>query len=168
MVVSDPDGSASQAGFGDLVAGVKYRLLDESPAVPVVGGAVTVRVPTGAPERGLGAEDVDVTVLGIVGKRVASFLLHGNVGYRFVTENRRLDVWIVAASVEYELSKRVSLVGEALGFLPTHGDEEATARWRAGITYSVRDNVKLDAAVGHGLTRDSPRTLVTVGVTIGF
>ena len=168
VVVSDPDGSASQAGFGDVVAGLKYRLIDEAAAMPAVAGAVTVRLPTGDAERGLGDEDVDVTVLGIVGKRVASFLLHGNVGYRFVTADRRLDMWIVAASVEYQLNTRLSLVGEALGFLPADGDQDATGRFRAGVVYSVRDNVKLDAAVGHGFTGDSPRALVTVGVTIGF
>jgi hypothetical protein len=151
-----------------VVAGLKYRLLDESPALPAVGGVVTVRLPTGDAERGLGEDDVDVTVLGVVGKRVASFIVHGNVGYRFVTADRRLDAWIVSASVEYVLSERLALVGEALGFLPAHVSENATARWRAGITYSVRDNVKLDAAVGHGLTRESPRTLVTLGVTLGF
>jgi hypothetical protein len=109
-----------------------------------------------------------VTVLGIVGKRIEPFVLHGNVGYRFVTANRRLDVCIVAASVEYQLSTRLSLVGEALGFRPADGDQDASGRFRAGVVYSMRDNVRLDAAVGRGFTRDSPRALVTVGVTIGF
>lgn len=168
VVVSDPDAASSRAGFGDVVAGLKYRVIDETPAVPAAGGVVTVRLPTGDPARGLGEEDVDVTVLGIVGKRVAALVLHGNVGYRFVTADRSLDVWIAAASLEYQLSARWSLVGEALGFLPTHPDQDATARWRAGFTYAVRDNVKLDAAVGHGLTRESSRALLTVGVTIGF
>lgn len=168
VVVSDPDGSSLQAGFGDVIAGLKYSIVDETPAVPAVAGAVTVRLPSGDPDRGLGEDGVDVTVLGIVGKRVEPFVLHGNVGYRFVTADRSLDMWIVAASVEYQLNARLSLVGEALGFLPADGDQDATGRFRAGVVYSMRDNVRLDAAVGRGFTRDSPRALVTVGVTIGF
>jgi hypothetical protein len=168
VVVSDPDGSSSQAGFGDVVAGLKFSVVDETPAVPAVAGAVTVRLPTGDPDRRLGEDGADVTVLGIVGKRIEPFVLHGNVGYRFVTANRRFDVCIVAASVEYQLSTRLSLVGEALGFLPADGDQDASGRFRAGVVYSMRDNVRLDAAVGRGFTRDSPRALVTVGVTIGF
>ena len=168
VVVSDPDGSSLQAGFGDVIAGLKYSIVDETPAVPAVAGAVTVRLPSGDPDRGLGEDGVDVTVLGIVGKRVEPFVLHGNVGYRFVTAERSLDMWIVAASVEYQLNARLSLVGEALGFLPADGDQDATGRLRAGVVYSMRDNVRLDAAVGRGFTRDSPRALVTVGVTIGF
>ena len=168
VVVSDPDGSSLQAGFGDVIAGLKYSIVDETPAVPAVAGAVTVRLPSGDPDRGLGEDGVDVTVLGIVGKRVEPFVLHGNVGYRFVTAERSLDMWIVAASVEYQLNARLSLVGEALGFLPADGDQDATGRFRAGVVYSMRDNVRLDAAVGRGFTRDSPRALVTVGVTIGF
>lgn len=168
VVVSDPDGSSLQAGFGDVIAGLKYSIVDETPAVPAVAGAVTVRLPSGDPDRGLGEDGVDVTVLGIVGKRVEPFVLHGNVAYRFVTADRSLDMWIVAASVEYQLNARLSLVGEALGFLPADGDQDATGRFRAGVVYSMRDNVRLDAAVGRGFTRDSPRALVTVGVTIGF
>lgn len=168
VVVSDPDGSSLQAGFGDVIAGLKYSIVDETPAVPAVAGAVTVRLPSGDPDRGLGEDGVDVTVLGIVGKRVEPFVLHGNVGYRFVTADRSLDMWIVAASVEYQLNARLSLVGEALGFLPADGDQDATGRFRAGVVYAMRDNVRLDAAVGRGFTRDSPRALVTVGVTIGF
>jgi len=168
VVVSDADGSSLQAGFGDVIAGLKYSIVDETPAVPAVAGAVTVRLPSGDPDRGLGEDGVDVTVLGIVGKRVEPFVLHGNVGYRFVTADRSLDMWIVAASVEYQLNARLSLVGEALGFLPADGDQDATGRFRAGVVYSMRDNVRLDAAVGRGFTRDSPRALVTVGVTIGF
>lgn len=168
VVVSDPDGSSLQAGVGDVIAGLKYSIVDETPAVPAVAGAVTVRLPSGDPDRGLGEDGVDVTVLGIVGKRVEPFVLHGNVGYRFVTAERSLDMWIVAASVEYQLNARLSLVGEALGFLPADGDQDATGRFRAGVVYSMRDNVRLDAAVGRGFTRDSPRALVTVGVTIGF
>ena len=103
-----------------------------------------------------------------MGKRVEPFVLHGNVGYRFVTADRSLDVWIVAASVACQLSTRLALVGEALGFLPADGDQDASGRVRAGVVYSLRDNVRLDAAVGRGFTRDSPRALVTVGVTIGF
>jgi len=168
VVVSDADGSSLQAGFGDVIAGLKYSIVDETPAVPAVAGAVTVRLPSGDPDRGLGEDGVDVTVLGIVGKRVEPFVLHGNVGYRFVTADRSLDMWIVAASVEYQLNARLSLVGEALGFLPADGDQDATGRFRAGVVYAMRDNVRLDAAVGRGFTRDSPRALVTVGVTIGF
>lgn len=168
VVVSDADGSSLQAGFGDVIAGLKYSIVDETPAVPAVAGAVTVRLPSGDPDRGLGEDGVDVTVLGIVSKRVEPFVLHGNVGYRFVTADRSLDMWIVAASVEYQLNARLSLVGEALGFLPADGDQDATGRFRAGVVYAMRDNVRLDAAVGRGFTRDSPRALVTVGVTIGF
>ena len=161
VLVLEEDGARSYGGLADAVVGIKYRLVDEKPAVPALLAAIACRLPTGDIDRGLGAEEVDVTVLGVLGKRIGSFLLNGNVGYTFVTANRDLDVWTLAASVEYRVTPALSVVGEALGFLPRHRDESATGRVRAGVIYALSDNVRLDAAVGRGLTSGSARALVT-------
>jgi outer membrane putative beta-barrel porin/alpha-amylase len=168
VLVLEPDRSRSHSGVGDAVVGAKYRFVDEEPAVPALLGAVALRLPTGDTDRSLGREDVDVTAVGVVGKTFGSFIVHGNIGYTFVTANRDLDVWTLAASAEYRVTAALSLVGEVLGFLASHCDERATGRVRAGATYAIRRNVRLDAAVGHGFTRGSPRALVTVGVTVPF
>jgi len=34
--------------------------------------------------------------------------------------------------------------------------------------HAIAERVRLDAAVGPGLTRESPDLLLTVGVTVGF
>ncbi len=39
---------------------------------------------------------------------------------------------------------------------------------RAGAIYVVGERLKLDGAVGVGLTRDSPDVLITVGMTISL
>jgi hypothetical protein len=40
-------GRDGEAGLGDSVVGIKYRLLDEAARAPAVLGAVAVRLPTG-------------------------------------------------------------------------------------------------------------------------
>ena len=39
---------------------------------------------------------------------------------------------------------------------------------RAGAVYAITDRIKLDGAVGVGVTRESPDVLITVGVTIAL
>ena len=168
LLLIDPNGAPSQGGIADTVFGAKYRFVDERPTFPALMGAVVLRLPTGDTDRGLGVEDVDVTAFGVVGKAFGPVILHGNAGYTFVTRNQDLDFWTLAASAEYRVTDALSLVAEVLGFLSTHQAQPDTGRARGGVTYAIRDNIKLDAAVGHGFTRDSPRLLVTIGVTIGF
>jgi hypothetical protein len=56
----EPHEGRRRDGIGDSLVGLKYRLLDEADTVPAVLGALTVRLPTGDEDRGLGAEEVDV------------------------------------------------------------------------------------------------------------
>lgn len=160
--------SKGRGGFGDSLVGVKYRLLDEADAVPAALGSLTLRLPTGDEGRGLGAENVDVGLLAVVSKAFGPVNLTLNGGYTFVMRDRDLDVWTAAGSVEYRATKAWSLVGEIVCGLGVQGDHGApdTIVLRAGSTWAVTDRIKLDGAVGAGLTRESPDVLITIGVTI--
>jgi outer membrane putative beta-barrel porin/alpha-amylase len=175
----DPDGPRSSfAGVADALVGAKYRFVDERPTLPALMAAVALRLPTGDPDRGrgreaskvtpLGVEGVDVTVVGIVGKAIGPVILHGNAAYTFVTGDRDADFAALAASAEYRLTNALSLVAEVLGFLLVRDAGLDVGRVRGGVSYAIRNNIKLDAAVGRGLGRDSPSLLVTAGVTFAF
>jgi hypothetical protein len=157
-----------RGGIGDSLLGFKYRLLDDDAAVPAVLGSLTLRLPTGDEDRGLGAEDVDVGLLAVVSKAFGPVNLTLNGGYTFVTRDRNLDFWLAAGAVEYRATKEWSLVGEIVCGLGIHGVHRTpdTIVLRAGSTWAVTDRIKLDGAVGAGLTRDSPDLLITVGVTV--
>lgn len=165
LLLLEPEGQRSRAGVTDSLFGVKYRFLDESEAFPAVLGGLTVRLPTGDERRGLGAEDVDVGFLAVVSRIFGPVTLTWNGGHTFVTRDRDLDFWTLAASLEYHATKTWILVSEIVS---TVGAVRAAdvAVLRAGVIYVVGDRVKLDGAVGVGLTRESPDVLVTVGVTI--
>ena len=157
-----------RGGIGDSLIGFKYRLLDDADAVPAVLGSLTLRLPTGDEDRGLGAENVDVGLLAVVSKAFGPFNLTLNGGYTFVMRDRNLDFWLTAGSVEYRATKQWSLVGEIVCGLGIHGVHRTpdTIVLRAGSTWAVTDRIKLDGAVGVGLTRESPDVLVTVGVSL--
>lgn len=167
LLLLAPQDRPSRAGIGDSLLGIKYHLLDDAAALPAVLGALTLRLPTGDAERGLGAEGVDVGLLAAVSKALGPMTLTWNVGYTFVTRDTGLDFWTLAASIEYRLAKAWVLVGEVVSTLgATHAAN--TAVLRTGALHALSDRVRLDGAVAAGLTRASPDVLVTVGVTIGL
>ena len=159
-------GRDGEAGLGDSVVGIKYRLLDEAARAPAVLGAVAVRLPTGDDDRGLGAAGVDVTALIAVGKILGPVALTWNGGYTFVTSDRTADSWLLALAVEYRVAPAWWLVGEVVSSVRSMRGTRDDAVVRAGAVYAVSDRLKLDAAVGAGLTRSAPDVIVTVGLTL--
>ncbi|MBI4635791.1 MAG: transporter [Candidatus Rokubacteria bacterium] len=163
----EPEGQSVNGGIGDSLLGAKYRLVDEAPTIPAVLGSLTVRLPTGDDERGLGTEEVDLGLLAVVSKVFGPVTLTWNGGYTFATRNEDLSFWTLAGSVEYRATKEWSLVGEVVsGFGASAADDLAVLR--AGTVYVITDRVRLDAAVGVGATRESSDVIVTFGVTIAL
>jgi hypothetical protein len=110
---------------------------------------------------------VDAGIVAVASKAVGALTLTGNVGYTFVTRDRELDFWTLAASLEYRVTKAWILVGEVVSAV---GADRAAdvAVLRVGAIYAIGARLKLDGAVGVGLTRGSPDVLVTVGMTISL
>lgn len=167
LLLVDPDDQRSRAGIGDSLFGVKYRLLDEAEALPAVLGALTLRLPTGDDDRGLGDEDVDVGLLAVVSRAFGPLTLTWNGGYTFVTRDKELDFWTFAGSVEYRIARAWVLVAEGVGTVGADSEPD-TAVLRAGAVYAITDRIRLDTAVGFGVNRASPDVVVTVGVTIAL
>lgn len=167
VLLVEPEDDKSQTGIGDTLVGFKYRLLDERAALPALLGSLTLRLPTGDAERGLGSEDVDVGLLGVIGKSFGSLTFFGNLGYTIVTRDEDPNFWSFNAAVEYRATQAWSLVGEVVS---TVGESKAadTVVLRLGNVYALTDRIKLDGAVGFGVTKESPDVIVTVGVTIAF
>lgn len=163
----DIEGEKTRGGIGDSIFGVKYRFFEEADALPAALGSVVLRLPTGDEQRGLGAEGVDVTLLAVLSKAFGPVTLTWNGGYTFVTQERELDTWILAGALEYRATDAWTLVGEVFSTL---GADQApdTAILRVGNVFAVTERIKLDAAVGFGITRDTPDVLVTVGATIAL
>ena len=167
LLLVEPEDEKSRAGFGDATVGFKYRLLDEKGALPALLGSLILRLPTGDADQGLGSEDVDVGLLGVISKSSGPLTFFGNIGYTIVTRDEDPNFWSFNAAVEYRATQAWSLVGELVS---TVGESRAaeTVVLRAGSVYALTDMIKLDGAVGFGLTTQSPDVVVTVGVTIAF
>ncbi len=162
----NPDEGNAVEGVGDSLIGIKYRLVDETETRPALLSGFTLRLPTGDDARGLGAEDVDIGILAVVSKSLGPVTANGNVGYTVVARDGGLNFWSLNGSIEYRVTNAWSLVGEVVGSLGT-GRAEDTVVLRAGSVYAITGRLKLDGALGFGLTRASPDLLATIGVTLG-
>jgi hypothetical protein len=166
LLVLDPAGEPARAGAGDSLLGIKYRLLDEAPAVPATLVGLTLRLPTGDASRALGTEGFDVGAVAVASKTLGAVVLTGNAGYTVVTQDRAADFWTLAASLEYRTAAAWSLVSEAVAMLPAGGPGAVVLR--AGGVWGLAPRIALDGAVGVGLTPASSDVTITVGVTFGL
>ncbi len=161
----DEVSEGDRGGLGDTLAGVKYRMLDETPARPAVLLAAAVRFPTG--REGLGDDDLDVLALVGASKTFGPLTVTGNAVYRFTLRDRDLDVWGLAASLEFAATERLTLVAEVVY---EEGVDQAgrSALARGGVVYAVTESLRLDAAVGAGLTSEAPDLSLRLGLTLAF
>jgi hypothetical protein len=168
LVVSDAPGASTNAGPSDTIVRLKYRGIDETSSMPALMIAVAARLPTGDAARGLGSEEVDVQMLGVAAKTLGPLTLFLNAGYTIVTQGRRLDVVNLNAAAQIEVARAWSLVGEVVSEFAANGRVADRVVLRAGAAYGFTERVRLDAAVGLGVTRASPDLLLTVGVTLAL
>ena len=161
----EPLDEPSRGGLGDTLFGFKHRLLAETDTRPAVLYSFTLRFPTGSAARGLGDTGVDAALFAVVGKTFGPVTLHWNGGYAFLSRDRDLDFWLLATSLEYPVTEAWSLVGEVASALGVHQAPDV-AVLRVGATYTLSPRLRLDGAVGVGVTRASPDVLATMGITM--
>jgi Putative MetA-pathway of phenol degradation len=166
FVVVGEHSESWHAGIGDTFIRIKYRLLDEGTHVPAVMAAVTVRLPTGDRDRGLGDDGVDVQPLAVVSKSLGPVTLTANAGYTFIERGREFDFVNVNASAEAAITEQWAIVAEVVSDLATGRRADDRLVLRAGTIYAVGQRLKFDAAAGLGVTRNTPDFLLTVGLTL--
>jgi Putative MetA-pathway of phenol degradation len=164
----DVSGARGEAGLGDSNLRVKYRVLDETPSLPALLAAVDLRLPTADSDLVQGDNDVDLLGLAVASKTFGPVTLMANGGYLFFLADRDLDLWLLTGAIEYRAGAALSLVAELVSLLPTTAARNDIAVVRAGLAYGLTDRIKLDGAVGFGLTRGSPDVTATVGITVSL
>lgn len=166
--------------FGDFILSTKIKLRNETRNTPALGFKFGFQLPNSDQARGIGTNQINVFGKILVqknfGKRFGKqsrFKAFGNIGLgvmsapleRF-TQN---DVLLYGLAGIYRANDRINIVGEVSGRANTRkGDAplgtESIGQLRLG-TQIKASNLRFDTAAIFGLTRYSPRTGVTFGVT---
>lgn len=166
--------------FGDIRTSVKIRLRNETKNLPAVGFKLGFQLPNSDQARGIGTNQIDIFTKVILQKKFGSVKnktpklnLYGNLGVAIMTapldDFTQNDVLLYGFAGIYRLTDNVNLAGEVNGRVSTRTGAtplgtESQGQFRFG-TQVKASNLRFDTAAIFGLTKNSPRTGLTFGVT---
>ena len=170
----------STSDVGNFTISTKIKLRNETEYLPAIGFKVGFDLPNTNQTRGIGTNQTNVFGKVLVQKRFgrgagknARLNIFGNLGIGILTvplENfSQNDVLLYGIAGIYRVNDRINVVSEVGGRANTRRGNaplgtESISQFRIG-TQIKASNLRFDTAAIFGLTRFSPRTGVTFGVT---
>jgi hypothetical protein len=173
------DGNSSNDA-GDFTVSTKIKLRNETRNLPALGFKFGFELPNSDQSRGIGTNQINVFGKFLVQKRFGKRAgkapranVFGNLGLAILTAPierfTQNDVLIYGLAGIFRVNDRVNVVGEINGRSNTRSGNaplgtESLSQFRVG-TQIKASNLRFDTAAIFGLTRFSPRTGITFGVT---
>ena len=166
--------------FGDITTSIKIRLKNETKHLPGIALKFGFDMPNSDQARGIETNQINIFNKIIVQKtfgkkpgQAPKLKAFGNLGLGIMTAPlgnfSQNDVLLYGLAGIYRLNDRVNLVSEVNGRINTRGratplGTESIGQFRFG-TQIKASGMRFDAAAIFGLTKFSPRTGITFGVT---
>ena len=166
--------------FDDITISAKIKLFNETRNLPAIGMKFGYQMPNTDQAKGIGTNQTNIFSKLIVQKRFGKRAgrsplanMYGNIGLAIMTAPlerfTQNDVIIYGAAGIFRLNDRINIASEVNGRLNTRPDRvpvgtESVGNFRIG-TQIKASGLRFDTAAVFGLTRFSPRTGVTFGVT---
>ncbi|MEJ7622804.1 MAG: hypothetical protein WKF34_02315 [Pyrinomonadaceae bacterium] len=166
--------------FDDFTVSAKVKLRNETRLLPAVGLKFGFQMPNTDQARGIGTNQVNIFTkillqkkFGTVAAGTPRFKAVGNIGLGILsaplerfTQN---DVLLYGLAGIYRLTDKVNLLSEVNGRVNTRSGAaplgtESIGQFRIGTQIRTA-GLRFDTAAAFGLTKFSPRTGVTFGVT---
>jgi hypothetical protein len=170
----------STSDFDDFTISAKIKLLNEKGVLPAVGLKFGYQMPNTDQAKGIGTNQINLFTKLIVQKRFGKRQgrtplanVYGNLGLGIMsaplasfTQN---DVLLYGVAGIFRVNKRINIATEVNGRLNTRSGAapigtESISQYRIG-TQIRASGLRFDTAAIFGLTKHSPRTGVTFGVT---
>ena len=156
--------AGSSTGFGDLAAGVKWRVLENANVLGDFALLPALKVPTGDKGMGAGTGTTDVSVLAISSHALGPVALDVNVGYthRGGDGSRApKDASLWTMSFGGPIVSRLGWVAELYGYPGTSGPagQAPIVAVVAGPTFLVMPWLALDAGLIARVSGPQPRAL---------
>jgi hypothetical protein len=166
--------------FDDFTVSAKVKLRNETSNLPAIGLKFGFQMPNTDQARGIGTNQINIFSKILLQKRFGRVTgkqprvnVFGNVGLAIMTAPlerfTQNDLLLYGLAGIFKVNERINLVGEVNGRLNTRSGTaplgtESISQIRIG-TQIRASNLRFDTAAIFGLTRFSPRTGITFGVT---
>ncbi|HZI84109.1 MAG TPA: transporter [Casimicrobiaceae bacterium] len=156
-----PKGEGARRGYGDTQLGLKYGLLEEREALPEIGFAPKLLLPTGNADRGLGNGGTAVYLPIWLQKNLGDLRTYGGGGYWINRGSGNRNYWFVGAEAQYRFSDRWMLGAEIFHTTPTRLDERASTGFNVGGAYAIDPRAQWLFSIGKGLQNVSQTNRVS-------
>ncbi|MFM9903616.1 MAG: hypothetical protein ACKVQJ_03480 [Pyrinomonadaceae bacterium] len=166
--------------FDDFTVSAKIKLRNETRLLPAVGLKFGFQMPNTDQARGIGTNQINIFTKILLQKKFGSvvgktprFNAMGNIGLGIMTAPierfTQNDVLLYGLAGIYRVTDHLNLVGEVNGRVSTRAGNaplgtESIGQFRVGAQIRA-SGLRFDTAAAFGLTKFSPRTGVTFGVT---
>jgi hypothetical protein len=167
--------------FGDITVSAKVRLISETRLLPAFGMKFGFEMPNTDQARGIGTNQVNIFTKLIAqkkfgkgdGKRAPRANVYGNIGLGILSapleDFSQNDVLLYGLAGIFRVTDRINVASEVNGRISTRSGDaqlgtESVGQFRIGAQIKA-SGLRFDSAAVFGLTRYSPRTGVTFGVT---
>jgi hypothetical protein len=170
----------STTDSGDFVISTKIKIRNETRNLPALGVKFGFQMPNSDQARGIGTNQINVFGKVLVQKRFGRHTgrvpfanIYGNIGLGIMTAPlasfTQNDVLLYGLAGIFRLNDHINLVSEVNGRASTRSGTapigtESTGQFRVG-TQIRASGLRFDTAAVFGLTRFSPKTGITFGVT---
>jgi len=160
--------TSAQAGFGDVVTSVGYRVIDDRAAGLQLVASTRIKVPTASASRGFGTGRPDLGAVASVRKRFRTGWFYAEGGYLLVgnpagANLRNAVLW--NAGIGRRLAERVYLLGSASGNSAIVQEFGAPVEVGAGLGFRLAQHFVVTALPSVGLSAASPKYAVTIGLS---
>ncbi len=166
--------------FDDFIVSAKVKLRNETANLPAIGLKFGFQMPNTDQAKGIGTNQINIFSKVLVQKRFGRVTgkqprvnVFGNIGLAIMTAPlerfTQNDLLLYGLAGIFKVNERINIVTEVNGRLNTRSGgaplgTESVGQFRIG-TQIRASNLRFDTAAIFGLTRYSPRTGVTFGVT---
>jgi hypothetical protein len=173
------DGNSTN-DFDDFTVSAKIKLRNETKNIPALGFKFGFQMPNTDQARGIGTNQINIFSKVLVQKRFGKHAgrtpfanIYGNVGLAIMTAPiarfTQNDVLLYGVAGIFRVTDRINIVSEINGRANTRSGDapigtESIGQFRVG-TQIKASGLRFDTAAVFGLTRFSPRTGITFGVT---
>jgi hypothetical protein len=173
------DGNSSNDA-GDFIVSTKIKLKNETKTLPAIGFKVGFELPNSDQARGIGTNQINVFGKILLQKRFGKVTgkqprinIFGNLGIAIMTAPierfTQNDLFLYGLAGIYKVNDRINIVSEVNGRVNTRSGTaplgtESVGQFRIG-TQIRASGLRFDTAAIFGLTKFSPRTGITFGVT---
>jgi len=173
------DGNSTN-DFDDFIVSTKIKLRNETENLPAIGVKLGFQMPNTNQARGIGTNQINVFGKVLVQKRFGKtpgktprVNVFGNLGLAIMSAPlerfAQNDVMLYGLAGIFKVNERINIVSEVNGRVNTRSGTaplgtESIGQFRVG-TQIRASNLRFDTAAIFGLTKFSPRSGLTFGVT---